>query len=409
MYPDLSYLLHDLFGTEVDNWASVFKTFGLLLATTLFCSYFVVRSELQRLERLNVLQPNMRTIVVKEGIDWKELLYNSAIVGFLGLKLPYIMNHFADFQQDPSAVLFSLRGNMLVGLLLALIVAGYSYWTMKNSDKKAGTHTVEEYPHQRAGDIIIVAGVSGVLGAKLFSILENMSAFFQDPIGQLTSGNGLNILGGLIVAFFAVYYYIRRLGIKPLHMMDIAGIAVIFGYGIGRIGCQLSGDGDWGIVAAAMPDWWFLPDWLWSYTFPQNVNNSGVLMAGCDPEAFNATLADRSMPIEQRCKIACGVRYCHELKEGVYPTSVYETVLSFIFFGVLWVLNRKIRVAGFIFFLYMLINGVERWFIETIRVNDRYDFLGLHWSQAQYISVLFVFIGIVGMGYLWSKREKYKY
>lgn len=409
MYPDLSYFFHDIFGTEVDNWASIFKTFGLLLALALFSAWVLLKHELKRLEDLNILAPKTITHTIKEGVDWKELIYNSLVIGFIGMKVPYVTNHFTEFQANPASVLFSLKGNVLVGAALALIVAIYTYVLQSRKDKKSGTKTFEQYPHERAGDIVIIAGVSGVLGAKIFSIFENIPAFLSDPLGQLISGNGLNILGGLIVAFFTVYVYIKRIGIKPIHMMDIAGMAILLGYAVGRMGCQFSGDGDWGIVAAAQPDWWFLPDWLWSYNFPQNVNNSGVLMDFVDKEAYNATFADRTMSVEQRCEIASGVRYCHELKEGVYPTSVYETVMSLIFCAGLWVLHRKLRIAGIIFFLYMIINGVERWFIETIRVNEKYDLFGLHWSQAQYISILFILIGIIGTGYIWKNKEKFKY
>ncbi len=409
MYPDLSYLFHDIFGSELDNWASVFKTFGLFLATVFFCAWLVVKSELKRLEGLNAISSRIVNYTIKEGIDWKELIYNSLLIGFIGMKIPYIINNFSEFQGNPAGVLFSLKGELLIGALLAIVVAAYSYYTQSKSDKKPGTYSRTESPHERAGDIIILAAISGVFGSKLFSIFENMGAFLKDPVGQLISGNGLNILGGLIVAFFAVYYYIKKLGIKPIYVMDIAGIAVLLGYAVGRIGCQLSGDGDWGIVAAVQPEWWFFPDWMWSYTFPQNVNNAGVLMAGCDPEAFNATLSDRTMSIEQRCQISCGMRYCHELKQGVYPTSIYETLVSLLFFAGLWVLNRKLRIAGMIFFLYMIINGVERWFVETFRVNDKYEYFGLHWSQAQYISIIFILIGIVGCLYIWKNRAKYKY
>jgi len=409
MYPDLSYFLHDVFGSEVDNWASIFKTFGMLLATAFFFCWLLLRSEFKRLENLNILGPNQKTITVKEGIDWKELIYNSVLVGFLGMKVPYIINHFGEFQESPSEVFFSSKGYILLGAILALLVAMFTYYIQSTSDKKPGTYTIDEYPSQRAGDIIIVAGLSGVFGAKLFSIFENIPAFLQDPIGQLTSGNGLNVLGGLIMAFFVVFYYIRKMGIKPLYMMDISGMGIMLGYAVGRMGCQFSGDGDWGIVAAAQPEWWFLPDWLWSYNFPNNVNNAGVLMEGVDKEAFQATLSDRTMSIEKRCEIASGIRYCHELKEGVYPTSVYETVMSFIFFGILWVLNRRWQIAGLVFFLYMFINGIERWLIETVRVNDKYEFLGLNWSQAQYISIGFILIGIIGFTYIWKNKERFAY
>ena len=390
MYPDLSYLLHDIFGTSVDNWTSIFKTFGLLLATALFTTWLLLKSELKRLENLNILSANQITYTVKEGINWKEVLYNSLVVGFIGMKIPYIINNFSEFQGNPASVLFSAKGNLLVGLALAGLVAAYTYFSQSKSDKKPGTYTRNEFPHERAGDIVIVAGVSGVLGAKLFSIFENIPAFLKDPIGQFFSGNGLNILGGLIVAFFVVYFYIKKLNIKAIHIMDIAGMAILLGYAVGRLGCQFSGDGDWGIVAAAQPDWWFLPDWVWSYNFPNNVNNSGVPMDFVDIDKLNATRVDRSLSIEQRCELASGVRYCHELKEPVYPTSIYETVMSLFFFAILWVLNRKLRIAGIIFFFYMIINGIERWFIETVRVNDKYELLGLNWSQAQYISILFI-------------------
>lgn len=409
MYPDLSYLFHDLFGTPVDNWLSIFKTFGLMLAVALFCTWILVKNELVRMEKLSLITPQPHTIVVKSGIDWKLLVYNSLIFGFVVMKALYVRSHFPEFQADPAPVLFSLKGNILYGLLGTLVAAAYNYYSQKQDKREPGTHQELIYPHQRAGDIIIIAGISGVFGAKLFSIFENLGAFFQDPLGELISGNGLNIYGGLILAFFAVLYFIRKLGIKPLHMMDIGGMGIMLGYAVGRMGCQLSGDGDWGIVAAAQPEWWFLPDWMWSYTFPNNVNNDGVLMSMCDPEAFNATLTDRTMPIEQRTQIACGIRYGHELKEGVYPTSVYETIMSLIFFAGLWLFHRKVRIVGLTFFLYMIINGIERWFIETIRVNEKYDFLGLNWSQAQYISVLFVIVGIIGFSYIWKNKEKFKY
>jgi phosphatidylglycerol:prolipoprotein diacylglycerol transferase len=171
------------------------------------------------------------------------------------------------------------------------------------------------------------------------------------------------------------------------------------------MGCQLSGDGDWGIVAAAIPDWWFLPEWLWSYTFPNNVNNAGGLIAGCDPEAYRSVVG--SVSIEQRCQTACGMRYCHELKEGVYPTSIYEILMTFTGLGLLWIWRRKIKIGGMVFALYLIFNGVERFFIETIRVNERYDYFGLNWSQAQFISVGFVIAGILSVLYLWKYGTRY--
>ena len=99
----------------------------------------------------------------------------------------------------------------------------------------------------------------------------------------------------------------------------------------------------------------------------------------------------------------CGMRYCHQLEPAVYPTPIYETVISLIGFGILYFLRNRIKIAGMLFFIYMIFNGIERFFIEQIRVNERYDFLGLNWSQAQYISMGFVLVGLAGTYYLTRK------
>lgn len=407
MYPDLSYILNDLIGTDVDNWASIFKTFGLMLACTFVASAWYIKAELKRKEEEGLLKATTRTVSTKGGIDYKEIIYNSLVFGILGLKVPYMVSNFGEFQQDPASVLISGKGNILIGLLALLAVAGYSYWVQKKEDRKASTQTVVVHPHERTGDIIITAAVSGVLGAKVFSILENLDAFFADPVGQLISGSGLTIYGGLIFGFIAVLYLVIKIGIKPVHLLDIGGPCILLGYAIGRMGCQLSGDGDWGIVAAAQPEWWFFPDWMWSYTFPNNVNNAGsVLIQGCDPDVYRSVIGN--MPVEARCQEACGVRYCHELAEGVYPTSIYEIIISGLGFLAFWVWRRKIKIGGMLFALYLIYNGFERFFIETIRVNERYTYLGFNWSQAQFISVGFMIAGILAALYLWKYGTRYE-
>jgi len=407
MYPDLSYLFHDLFGTELDNWTSVFKTFGLMLALAFLACAWYVRVELKRKEEEGLLLATTKVVEKKGGIRIGEILSNSLILGLLGLKLPYIFSNFAEFQQDPASVIFSSKGSWWIGLPVFLAIAAYNYYLQKKEDAKPSKETVVVHPYEYTGDIIIAAAISGVIGSKVFSILENLEAFFADPVGQLISGSGLTIYGGLIFGAITVLYYINKVGIKPIHMLDIGGPGILLGYAIGRMGCQLSGDGDWGIVAAAQPEWWFLPDWLWAYEYPNNVNNDGILIAGCDPDAYNATLVDRTMTIEQRCQTACGMRYCHILDKGVYPTPIYEIVISFLGLGLLWIWRKKIKIAGMVFALYLIYNGVERFLIETIRVNERYDYFGLNWSQAQFISVLFIITGVAGALYLlkYGKRH----
>lgn len=404
MYPDLSYLFNDLLGTSVDNWTSIFKTFGFLLVIALICCGILLKAELKRLENKGLIQPLKLLVVESNKISIQEIITNALFILFFGAKIPYIIQNFNAFKGDPASVLFSSKGNWIIGILGAMTVSAYYLWKNNTADQKVTKREFLQYPSDKTNDIIIIAGLSGILGSKLFSITENLSAFFTDPVGSLLSGSGLNVYGGLILAFVAVYWYVRKIGIKPVYMMDIAGMGILLGYAVGRIGCQLSGDGDWGIVAAAQPEWWFLPDWLWSYNYPNNVNNEGILLSGCDPSVFNELQGQR-ISLEDKCQQACGMRYCHELSPKVYPTPVYETVISLAGFGMLWLYREKVKIAGTLFFIYMIFNGVERFFIENIRVNEKYALFGLNWSQAQYISILFILAGIAGLIWLY-KFEK---
>ncbi|HOY11753.1 MAG TPA: prolipoprotein diacylglyceryl transferase [Saprospiraceae bacterium] len=399
MYPDLSYLFNDLFGTQVDNWTSIFKSFGLMLALAFVACSWLLRSELMRLEKDGLIKP----LSVKnnaKAYTMSDLLLNAAVTMIAGAKIPYIFMHFAEFKADPSSIIFSKLGLWPVGILIGALMGAYLYFTKYKKQEAAAEEVIIVHPHEKTMDIIFLAAISGVLGSRLFSIFENMETFLRDPIGTLFAGSGLTIYGGLILAFIAVYWYVKKVGIRPIYMMDIAAMGILLGYAIGRIGCQISGDGDWGIVAAPQPSWWFLPDWIWSYNFPHNVAGEGVPMAGCDVAKFSSLQGS----VEDRCEAACGMRYCLELPEKVYPTSFYETILSLTGFGLLWLVRKRIKITGQLFFLYMIYNGVERFFIETIRVNEKYNYFGADWSQAQYISVGFVLVGILGALYLSRKK-----
>jgi prolipoprotein diacylglyceryltransferase len=408
MYPDLSYLFHDLLGTAPDNWTSIFKTFGFMLVLALMSCGVLLKSELKRLESDGLIKPLKITVIKSDKTSLQDIIMNAFFILFFGAKIPYIIQDFSAFQSDPASVLFSGSGNWLIGILLALGYSAYIFWKNNNIHTKPEKADFLQYPSDKTGDIIIIAGLSGILGSKLFSVSEDISGFMKDPLGQLLSGSGLNVYGGLILAFFAVYWYVKKIGIKPIYMMDIAGMGILLGYAVGRIGCQLSGDGDWGIVAAPQPEWWFLPDWLWSYEYPNNVNNEGVLLSQCNTEVFNELQMQR-LSIEEKCKTACGIRYCHELNPKVYPTPIYETAISLMGLAALWFNRKKVKIAGTIFFIYMIFNGIERFFIEFIRVNERYQLFGLNWSQAQYISVLFVMGGIGGLIWLYKFNKSPEY
>lgn len=401
MYPDLSYLFHDLFGTEVDNWTSILKSFGLMLALAFLACSWLLKSELKRLEGLGLIGSMMIKNPDKQKAEFSSTIINALITAIITAKIPYIFQHFEEFKGDPASVVFSSKGNWIIGLLIGAAFGVYDYLQSSKRDTSKLPDEIKLYPHQKTMDIIIIAALSGVVGSKLFSIFENFGDFLKDPIGQFFSGSGLTVYGGLILAFITVYYYVKKLGIKPIYMMDIAGMGILLGYAIGRIGCQISGDGDWGIVAAAQPSWWFLPDWLWAYDYPNNVSNDGNTIYGCNADAVSSAKGY----VEDRCKAVCGLRYCHVLGEKVYPTPIYETVLSLIGFGLLFMFRNKVKTAGMIFFIYMVYNGVERFFIERIRVNEKYDLLNLGWSLSQWISVLFVIVGIAGLIYLSKRKE----
>jgi phosphatidylglycerol:prolipoprotein diacylglycerol transferase len=404
MYPDLSYFFNDLFGTQVDNWTSIFKTFGFMLVMALLACGVFLKAELERLEKEGKILPQTKRVTISQQSGVTDILINALILAFIAAKIPLIIQDTNAFSADPAGILFSKQGNWLLGLLAGGLLAGY--YLFKNSKLPAEKKTLDItfMPSEKTNDIIMIAGLTGVLGSKLFSVLENPGDLFSDPIGSLLSGAGLNVYGGLILAYFSVLWYVRKIGVKPWYMMDIGGMGILLGYAVGRMGCQFSGDGDWGIIAAQQPSWWFLPDWLWSYNYPNNVNNEGVLLSTCNGDVYQELLNQR-MSMEARCVEACGIRYCHELNPKVYPTPIYETLMSSFAFGIMYLWRKKIKITGMLFFIYMVFNGIERFFIETIRVNEKYSFLGLEWTQAQYISVLFVLIGTVGIIYLLKNKE----
>ena len=107
------------------------------------------------------------------------------------------------------------------------------------------------WPHDRVGDIIVLGLIFGILGAKLFDAVENMESLIEDPIGTIFSASGLTFYGGLILASIAICWYGYKKGIKLIHLVDSAAPALMIAYAIGRIGCQVAGDGDWGVYNSA--------------------------------------------------------------------------------------------------------------------------------------------------------------
>ena len=379
MFPDLSYIFHYIFGSSVDNGFAVVKTFGLFLAFVFLVAIYLVSMELKRKEGLGLMAAQEEDNPALIGVSIKDLITNSLIGFFLGFKLPYIFAHFDSFKKDPGGILFSMEGELIYGVLFGAFIFAMMYMSYKKElakDKSKLPKRVLVHPYQRIGEIITIAAVSGIIGSRVFSVLENFSDFLRDPIGQLISGSGLTIYGGLIFGFLAVTYYAKSKGIRPIHMMDSAAPALMIGYGIGRMGCQFSGDGDWGIVNnLPKPSWFVFPDWAWVNHYKHNVLNEGIPIPDCVGE------------------------YCMQLVPGVFPTPIYEIIYSFLAFMIIWGIRKRITIPGIIFFIYLLFTGVGRFFIEFIRVNPRYNYFGFDLSQAQYIALIFIMIASFGLIY----------
>lgn len=387
MYPDLSYLLHDLIGTAPDNWSSVIKTFGFLLVLAFLSSHYFFKKELIRKEEEGLLQGSI--VKVKVGFPpsiWETIL--NTVIGFaIGFKAVYLFQHHSEIGTDIFPFLTSSDGNLLAGFAGAILFGG-SYWWGKHKHKLDNPviKDVMVKPSDRSFDMTVRAAISSIIGAKLFAIfesVENVKAFIGDPVGQFFSGSGLAVYGGLIVAFAYCYWWVGSKGLKPIHVMDAVAPALIMGYAVGRIGCQLSGDGDWGIVnAMPTPDSWFLPDWLWAYDYPQNVLEKGVLIEGCEDN------------------------YCRRLAQPVYPTPVYETIMGLIIFVFLWAMRKRVKVAGMLFFIYVVLSSIERYWIEKIRVNDKISLLGMELTQAEIISTVLFLVGLIGLSLLGFRKVK---
>lgn len=367
MFPDLSYIMHALLGTAPDNMFSVVQTFGLFLALAFLCSAYFLKLELSRKYQEGVIGK-----LKHSSSGYLDDFINSVLLMLISSKALYAAFNFDEVSGHMGDFLLSKKGYWAAGLILAGVLVVWQYFREKKSEKKDTVTYVN--PTLKVTDITMAAALFGILGAKIFAIFESadtLKHFMNDPIGSFFSGSGLAIYGGLIIAFFGVNFYVKSIGLKPVHMMDAVAPALVVGYGVGRIGCQLSGDGDWGIVAAAKPSslsW--VPDWLWSTNFPHNVIDEGVPIEGC-------TWA-----------------HCSQLAEAVYPTPLYEVILSAIIFLILWNLRKKISIPGLLFYIYMMLISVERFFIEKIRVNDKIQGFGMEFTQAELISVIVFILGL---------------
>jgi phosphatidylglycerol:prolipoprotein diacylglycerol transferase len=195
--------------------------------------------------------------------------------------------------------------------------------------------------------LVVWAAVGGLLGARLLFVVERLPEFFADPLSMIFTGAGFTWYGGLIGGVVGVTLCIQRYKMSWLEVMDTVAPGIALGHGIGRIGCHLAGDGDWGPPT----------------TLPWGVAYTDAIIGWDYPP---------------------GVR--------VHPSALYETLAYTIIFAILWRYRRVPRATGSLFWGYLLLSSFARFLIEFLRINPPLAF-GL--SEAQMISIVLMAIGAV--------------
>ncbi len=241
---------------------------------------------------------------------------------------------------------------------LMLVLAFYACYFFLNYDLK-----LLGYDEKLSSDIIFWAAVGGVLGAKVYYLIENLDKVINsyDPISMIFSGAGLVFLGGLAGAVICVSFILKKNQVPWLQFANIIAPLIFLGYAIGRIGCFLVGD-DYGIPSS-------LP---WAMSFPE----------GIPPTTMN-TFINQYPWIDVS-------KYSTEILT-VHPTQIYEAIICFLFFVVLWYYRHSSVLKHKLFFIYLILAGLERFLIEFLRTNEKY-FLEI-FSGAQLISIILIIIG----------------
>jgi len=382
MYPTLSYFFQDVFGVNIPL---PIQSYGLMVALGFITGAYFLNYEFKRKEKLGIFLPIYKQEKVGEPASPLSIII-SLLVGFiLGFKLVAAALNYSGFVDNPQTFILSGTGNIWGGIIIGLGSGFYTWWE-KNKTKLPQPKLEERkiLPHELTGNILVVAGISGILGAKLFHNLENFDALMADPIGEIFSFSGLTFLGGVIMGFTVTSIYLYRNNISVLHTLDIAAVFMPITYAIGRMGCQVAGDGCWGIPNPNPKPGYlsWLPDWLWAYDYPHNVVGEGVAIADCTG------------------------KYCTHLDVPVFPTSLYESISMIIIFLIMWNLRNRIKIPLVMFSIYLMFSGIERFLVEQIRVNTKYHIFGGGVTQAEIISTLMFLAGLGGLIYILLNKQK---
>jgi len=243
-----------------------------------------------------------------------------------------------------------------VMMLLAFLTAGY---VLKAELARQGQDP------EKAWDMVFMAVVGGIVGAKAYYVLLNYDRLLVDPVGLIFARGGLVWYGGFFLATVLVVWEMRRQKLPLRPTLDACAPALALAYAVGRVGCFLVGD-DWGRPTGS---------WV-GIAFPR----------GAPPTRVDV--------IEQQFGIEVDPELVARFGQvvPVHPTQLYEVALSTIIFLVLWRLRGRSWAAGRLFSLWVVLAGAERFFVEFFRAKDDRFFGGL--TLAQVISIVMVVGGI---------------
>jgi phosphatidylglycerol:prolipoprotein diacylglycerol transferase len=205
-----------------------------------------------------------------------------------------------------------------------------------------------DLPVDWAYEIIFAGLAGGFVGARVDYVIQNWDTASEDLVGAAFSGSGLVWLGGVVGGAIAVLAWARWRGFLGLALLDLTAPLIALGYAIGRVGCQLSGDGDYG-KASDLP---------WAMAYP-----------------------DGTEPIDT----------------AVHPTPIYESIAMGLVALALWRLRDRLR-PGLIFALWLVLTGLERLLVEFVRRNET---AALSLTLAQLVSV-----AMIAAGAAWLVRAR---
>jgi phosphatidylglycerol:prolipoprotein diacylglycerol transferase len=322
-------------------------TFGFFMMLSFAAAWWTFRLEYKRKEAEGIIHPLPAPRPIP-GINSIALF----LIGFMiGAKTIYWWTNRSYYIGTLPDFLLSFRGNWIGGIAAGLAALCFSW------RRQAPKKTDLIHPYQLMDRLLLFCGIAGFAGAIGFAKIEGVS--------------GLNYYGALIAGAGTYLYINRKHGIPLPIAADIGSPGMMLAYAIGRLGCHLAGDGDWGIVnTRPQPAWLhWTPAWTWSFRYPHNSIHQGVYLPDCTDN------------------------YCTQLVNPVYPTSFYEAIICLILFAALWSLRSRISRPGLLFAIFALINGIERFTIEFIRINPRYSIAGCNLSQAQIIALGWIVTG----------------